>query len=43
MAIENNVIPLGGLFYKERNLGEINTSIKEVRDGIPFKQYIKMT
>jgi Zn-dependent alcohol dehydrogenase len=43
MAIENNVIPLGGLFYKERNLSEINTSIKEVRDGIPFKQYIKMT
>ena len=42
MAIENNVIPLGGLFHKERNLGEINTSIKEVRDGKPFKQYIKM-
>ena len=41
-AIENNVIPLGGLFYKERTLSEINLSIKEVRDGAPFKQYIKM-
>ena len=41
-AIENNVIPLEGLFYKERTLSEINLSIKEVRDGAPFKQYIKM-
>lgn len=41
-AIEKNMIPLEGLFYKERNLSEINLSIQEVRDGVPFKQYINM-
>ena len=41
-SIEKKVIPLEGLFYRERNLSEINLSIKEVRDGVPFKQYINM-
>jgi S-(hydroxymethyl)glutathione dehydrogenase/alcohol dehydrogenase len=41
-SIEKNNIPLGGLSYKERNLSEINLSIKDVRDGKPYKQYINM-
>jgi Zn-dependent alcohol dehydrogenase len=41
-SIEKNMIPLEGLFYKERKLSEINLSIQEVRDGAPFKQYINM-
>ena len=41
-SIEKNNIPLGVLPYKERNLSEINLSIKEIRDMKPVKQYINM-
>jgi S-(hydroxymethyl)glutathione dehydrogenase/alcohol dehydrogenase len=41
-AIEKKLIPLERLFYKERELSEINLSIQEVRVGAPFKQYINM-
>jgi Zn-dependent alcohol dehydrogenase len=41
-SIEKKMIPLENLYYKERNLSDINLSIQEVRDGLPFKQYINM-
>jgi Zn-dependent alcohol dehydrogenase len=41
-SIEKNNIPLDVLSYKERNLSEINLSIKEIRDMKPVKQYINM-
>ena len=41
-SIEKKMIPLENLYYKERNLSDINLSIQEVRDGAPFKQYINM-
>ena len=41
-AIEKKLIPLERLFYKERELSEINLSIQEIRVGAPFKQYINM-
>jgi S-(hydroxymethyl)glutathione dehydrogenase/alcohol dehydrogenase len=40
--LENNMLPLGALSYKERSLNEINLSIKEMRNGVPLKQYINM-
>jgi Zn-dependent alcohol dehydrogenase len=40
--LENNMLPLGALPYKERSLNEINLSIKEMRNGVPLKQYINM-
>lgn len=41
-AIEKKLIPIENLFFKVRNLTEINQSISEIRNGTPLKQYINM-
>ena len=42
LAIEKNILNLDVLPYRKRSLEQINTSIQEIRDGLPLKQYITM-
>jgi S-(hydroxymethyl)glutathione dehydrogenase/alcohol dehydrogenase len=42
LAIEKNILNLDVLPYKKRPLEQINTSIQDIRIGLPFKQYITM-